>query len=240
MIELHQDIFDTLLAIKLQGYQFCSFENNAHNTVATPRIFLRHDIDFDLQVALAFARREAELGISATYYFLMRSDAYNFFSADNLKVIQQIQALGHAISLHFDVLCYTTPETGLQQELKCFTDWTGVTPKVVSIHRPPKYFFGEQNSSLAYPHTYQAQYVKQIQYLSDSGGSFKYGHPLHSEAFNTKQDLHLLIHPIWSVAEDAMQCLAWLKLKKHQDFHQLLRSNCIPYRNHTDDSEQFE
>ncbi|WP_416305799.1 hypothetical protein [Neptunicella sp. SCSIO 80796] len=239
MIKLNHDMFDIFLQLKALGYQFDSFEHCNVTYAKDKTVFLRHDIDFDIQIALAFAKQEAEFGIKATYYFLLRSGAYNFISDTNIQSVLKIAELGHAISLHYDPLCYDDPISGLQSELSTFELWTGYRPRVISIHRPPKDYFAQQQSSLNFPHTYQHCYVQDITYVSDSGGRFRYGHPMQSEAVRQGLNLHLLIHPIWSVqtVDDAMARLDWLKQKKQQDLHQLMCDNCIPYREYSEHKE---
>ena len=50
-------------------------------------------------------------------------------------------------------------------------------------------------------HAYENRYFKEIKYFSDSGGHFKYGHPIKSQEFRNKTSMQLLIHPIWWVSK---------------------------------------
>ena len=63
-------------------------------------IIIRHDVDYgnDLSYTLKMARKEAELGITATYYFRTHDDV---FKPD---IIREIADLGHEIGYHYDVL----------------------------------------------------------------------------------------------------------------------------------------
>ena len=39
--------------------------------------------------------------------------------------------------------------------------------------------------------------IKKIAYFADSGGSFRYGSPLKSKAFQESKNIQLCIHPVW-------------------------------------------
>jgi hypothetical protein len=230
-INIQNEARQLLERIKASGYIFTSFESENWEQIQQ-RIVLRHDIDFDCDVALHFAEMEAQIGVKATYYFLLNSDAYNLISPRNINIVKQIQSLGHDISLHFDPVGFDDATGQCQIELNIFSSVFGVEPKVISIHRPQKCLIREQSSSFNADHTYMALYNKGHSYFSDSGGRFKYGHPIDSDAFKQNQNLHLLIHPIWwaDLSVDVMQKLDWLSQKKQQDMQQLMADNCIPYK----------
>ena len=63
-------------------------------------IIMRHDVDdgADLPYTLAMARKEADLGISTTYYFRVNEDVFK------PEIIREIASLGHEIGYHYDVL----------------------------------------------------------------------------------------------------------------------------------------
>jgi len=60
-------------------------------------VVLRHDIDGKLGNALRMAELEHELGIQSTYYF---GFPYTF----KPEIIGKIQALGHEVGYHYEVL----------------------------------------------------------------------------------------------------------------------------------------
>ena len=80
-------------------------------------LYVRHDVDHNLEVALGMARMEHELGIKASYYLLPPGDYNadeNYYGklvgnevvhSERLKeVVLEIHALGHEIGLHNDFL----------------------------------------------------------------------------------------------------------------------------------------
>ena len=88
-------------------------------------------------------------------------------------------------------------------EKRFFEDLFDVELQIVSLHRPGP-FLEQNNRQLPdCRHTYEDQFFKQMTYFADSGGRFAYGHPLKAAAVAAGQNVHLLIHPIWWVTEDA-------------------------------------
>lgn len=230
-IGIQEEARQLLQQFKRSDYHFSSFESENWQQV-TQRIILRHDVDFDCDVALSFAEMEAELNIQATYYFLINSGTYNLLSSHNIDIVNKIIDLGHYVSLHFDPVGFSDPVQQCRNELEVLRSVFGVKPKVISIHRPQKHFIREKISSFKVQHTYMAKFNEDHKYFSDSGGYFKYGHPLESDEFKQKMNLHLLLHPIWwaDLSVDVMQKLDWLSLKKQHEMHCLMMENCIPYR----------
>lgn len=72
----------------------------------TSGFLLKHDVhDVELDRLIAFAEREANLGIRGTYFFMTpdhpRTErAYGF--ADQIRAMRAVQQLGHELGLHFD------------------------------------------------------------------------------------------------------------------------------------------
>lgn len=94
-------------------------------------ISLRHDIDYDINSALRFARREHKLGVRATYFVLHTADYYGVTSVgittrnpSVYKYLRKIQnEYGHEIGWHNDlvtlqVIYNIDPEKYLKNELK--------------------------------------------------------------------------------------------------------------------------
>ncbi|NDP22636.1 MAG: hypothetical protein GZ091_16385 [Paludibacter sp.] len=84
-----------LQALKVAGYNFCTFEDWCEGKAINGYVILRHDIDNKPQHALRFAKVEAELRIRATYYF---RTSKNILCP---TVINEIAALGHEIGYHY-------------------------------------------------------------------------------------------------------------------------------------------
>ena len=121
-----------------RGYVFRTFDASA--VIKNFDCILRHDIDFDVGKALRMAKAEAQNSWFSTYFFLIRSKSYNVLDPEIRRMIEEISSLGHVISLHFDTSIYDDFETGLFEELKLFEKIFGVTPTVISLHRPNEFF----------------------------------------------------------------------------------------------------
>jgi len=89
-----------LAAFRKAGYVFRplgdSLSDSDHKIA-----LLRHDIDYDLESALAIAEANATLGIRACFCLQLRNTLYNLLEESNLFIVRKIVELGHDIGLHF-------------------------------------------------------------------------------------------------------------------------------------------
>jgi hypothetical protein len=181
-----------------KGYSFCLFRNNIKKDDLHGKIFLRHDVDFDIDYAVNMAYIENEINIQSTYFFLLCSNSYNLLSQQNIEKINKIKQLGHNISLHFDPSIYKSKENitdGLKKELNLFNKTFNTNVDIISLHRPMK-FINDDYSILNIHHTYMKQYNELLKYFSDSRNKFKYRNPLDSLEFKNLKPMQILIHPI--------------------------------------------
>lgn len=84
-----------IIALKNAGYGFYTFEDWCDGKAKGKYVILRHDIDKKPKNALAFAKLEFELGISATYYFRTSKKILQ------PNTIKGIASLGHEIGYHY-------------------------------------------------------------------------------------------------------------------------------------------
>ncbi|MCB0263312.1 MAG: hypothetical protein KDH98_09190 [Calditrichaeota bacterium] len=186
--------------IRQQGYQFCDLQTaeNGH-LAASHHIFLRHDIDINLESAFQIACIEFELGIRSTYFICVRSPFYNPFSATNRQFIHNIHELGHCIAPHvvFDAdVCFF--ETLNSDIITLSAHYPFVNKELVSVHSPAN--FECVMDMLHIPgiaKVYAPIADGAVKYISDSGGRWRNGGLLHSAAFLQKKNIQLLTHPIW-------------------------------------------
>ncbi|MCK4827513.1 hypothetical protein KA005_67915, partial [bacterium] len=66
----------------------------------------------------------------------------------------------------------------------------------ISFHRPGRLELSGIELQ-KWPHTYERVFLEQFKYFSDSRGIWAYGNPLESEAFLNRENLHILVHPVW-------------------------------------------
>lgn len=199
-------------------------------------VIIRHDIDFSFKSALDMALIEADLGISAQYFILLRTEFYNICSPSDLQIVEKIRDLGHEIGLHFDASRYEDRSDVLEAAARreCVILESIILRPVTSIsfHRPAKSLLGMSNCLAGRQHTYQPKFFSDVAYYSDSQGSFRFGHPLDSEAFRARAAMQLLTHPIWWTSEPVTDRLGLID-RFLEDRSSLLRreaaANCQPY-----------
>ncbi|SDD26284.1 hypothetical protein [Kordiimonas lacus] len=203
----------------------------AENLLPESKLYLRHDIDFDCKLALQMAKIEASMGVKATYFFMIASDSYNLLSTANAACVEEIIDLGHKVSLHFDPLCYSDCLEGLTKETRLFKYWFDLDVDLISLHRPNPFFLSHDQKIGEVAHTYQSKYLKEINYFSDSRGSFRFGAPEKSESFSACESIHLLIHPIWwMIAEQTPQETLDAFIERRVDlFQNHIEANCLSY-----------
>ena len=63
-------------------------------------IILKHDVETNPKKALSMAQIEHSFGMSGTYYV----QGYLLDSPENIKILKEIQSLGHEVSYHYDVM----------------------------------------------------------------------------------------------------------------------------------------
>lgn len=195
-------------------------------------LILRHDIDFDVNLAKKIAIQEYDLGIYSTFFFLMRSPFYNILEKENTESINFIKELGHEISIHFDSTYYDDIEEGVDYELSLFNKLFKTNPKIISIHRPDEAFIKNKINIEGIAHTYEPKFFHNIKYIADSRGSFRYGHPFKTEEFKRNQSIHLCIHPIWWMTEEYKtpnDVIDYYLNKKFSFLKESMKHNFIPY-----------
>lgn len=192
-----------LLEFVSAGYDFRFFDG-AYDRNGV--VFLRHDVDFCVRHATKIAVLEYELGIHSTFFFLINSALYNLFKIGNLNAIKEIADMGHMVCLHVDEealqgLASEDKRTYLERQ---FTAFASVLPfancHIISRHRPNlrKHTGWLLNK---YLDVYSPPFFKDIEYASDSRGTWGYGYPAEREAFQKKVSFQLLTHPIWWIEE---------------------------------------
>lgn len=187
-----------LSALLAQGYVDVSL---AEMEPDKRHMFLRHDIDLCPERALALAGREAALGVSATYYFLVSTSLYSIASAETRRILSQITDLGHEIGLHFDAEQYADQSDELDVFAECECQLLELCSdravRSISFHRPAPAFLNRPALIAGRRHCYEPAFFSEIGYISDSNGSWSHGHPLDHPAVAAGAAIQLLTHPIW-------------------------------------------
>ncbi len=180
--------------LKDKGYEF-SFFGEKHDK----RIYLRHDLDFSLELAHSFALREWQQDIKATYFVMLETEAYS--ARENCQKLHDIIAMGHEIGLHYVYENHANHEEKIIFQAKRLSDIVGQKIRVFSVHRPASLSQkGIDVKTLEVPHlfnTYHLDFFRQDQYISDSNHFWRCGDPARILENFCLEMIQILIHPIW-------------------------------------------
>jgi hypothetical protein len=199
----YRDLIGALLG---RGYEIRDFSNAA---AMERHLILRHDVDMSLAKAAAMADLEAELRVRSTYFVLLRSELYNPFTPESVRVLGAIVERGHDIGLHLDASLYPNEaaalDTAARRECGLLEDLVGRAVRTVSFHRPAPALLGLERKLGGRDHAYHPHFYAEMGYCSDSRGRWGHGHPLDHPAVKAGTALQLLTHPIWWVGDGSPQ-----------------------------------
>jgi hypothetical protein len=99
-------------------------------------IVLRHDMDDEMMTAIELAQMEYDMGIEATFYFLLSCPSYNLFSPAGREIVNELRGMGHEIGLHFDPSVYEDVNKGFRQEVKLIQLLLGDEVSSFATHAP--------------------------------------------------------------------------------------------------------
>lgn len=156
---------------------------------ATQYIVLKHDIETDVTKAYKLASIEYKYGHRGSYYV----QAYLMHDTANIRLLQEIQQMGHEISYHYDVMdsCKGNLEMAIQEFAanKLLFEQNGFTIETVCQHGNPvvdrigytsnRDFFRSDKVRALYPHivdvmvNLQSDVPTDFTYYSDAGRVFK-------------------------------------------------------------------
>tara|TARA_R110000868_G_scaffold138329_1_gene352328 strand:- start:47534 stop:48295 length:762 start_codon:yes stop_codon:yes gene_type:complete len=232
-IETYRALLESLCN---KGYEFKKFDDfNPEKR----HILLRHDIDYSLEMALNLAEVEKDMNISSTYYILLTGKFYNPFNACSIKIIKKLLSMGHNVGLHLDASIYSNDMNELSkactQECTLLEQLTQCPVTDVSFHRPAEQLLGYKGNLGGRRHSYQPCFFKEIGYVSDSRGEFRFGHPMDHEAIMNNKALQLLLHPIWwhlKVSHEPLKRLNFFLDMQRDVLAREMSDNSIVYRDY--------
>ena len=194
-----------LSLLREEGYAVRGY----HDYGDAPRcVIFRHDIDICLDQAVKLAELEAEEGVSATYFVLLRTDLYNAFSKAGKEALDRIRSLGHEIGLHFDEASYVPaldPDGVVQNIIKeCGLLSALLETRVssVSMHRPSEMTLEADYRIPGIVNSYGKTFFREFKYLSDSRRRWR--EPVEDIIRSGEFDqLHILTHAFWYHNEES-------------------------------------
>ena len=213
------------------GYEFKGFHEPVPRNSRV--IFLRHDIDVSVTMAVTMAELEASLGVRSTYFVLPNSLLYNLLEDEVTEILSKIRSMGHWIGLHVDLpntplLEGKTVEEATEVLFRSFSALIPFEP-VVSYHRPTKEVFGLTFKS--FTNTYENRFFKDIKYLSDSRKNWREGCPCQAILEGKHQQLQLLTHPVWwGTDDDILKVGEAIIESREREMCNYLGTNVSPFR----------
>jgi len=161
------------------------------------RAFLvRHDIDFDLELALQVAEIEFQEGIQSTFFVLASARTYNLMHKESRNILRNLLDLGHEVGLHFDASIY--PEADLaecaKREAEALAFAAGKSVSSLSLHNPS--VTGEFPLLDGFVNAYDPRLFSDENYLSDSCFSFRGKNPLEFIHRIREGMVQILLHPM--------------------------------------------
>lgn len=191
------DAYRTFLRQLLDAdYRFARYGDRPHGPGT---VLLRHDVDISPERALAMARAEADLGVTATYFFLVTAPVYDLLHPATREAIEEIAGCGHAVGVHFDVHHYWEgrPADGalvdaVHRERESLDRVVDVTD-AVSFHVPPEWLLGRRFDQ--FTSVYDPAFFEEMTYRSDSNQRWRREDPFPD---GLPERTQVLVHPgLW-------------------------------------------
>jgi hypothetical protein len=204
-----KDSYRHLLRLALsQGYRFTGFLDD---TERHPRcIYLRHDVDRSLRMAVELAEINASLGVQGTFFLLLRGAGYNLLSYWARSRIQEIQAFGQRVALHYAVPPGTAADDDVlidsirsDFEIAC-QHITGLQPVFAWHDTTPDLI--QRGLDLEIPglvNVYNTRFFERIPYYSDSNMQYTVSQFEALIKGATEPRIHLLLHPLYWIVGGA-------------------------------------
>ncbi|WP_241095452.1 GCN5 family acetyltransferase [Leucobacter sp. CX169] len=195
-----------MTAYKEAGYLVTSFQEYLESPQGLHMI-LRHDIDNTIEQAMRVAEVDAAAGCTSTFFLRVHARGYNLMSLPSLRIVQEIEALGHEVQLHLegglsDWLGGDNFEWAERQRA-VFEAAVGRPLGGFSSHEPARMggmdfanaLKDRWSDSVDY-HAYEERFMMpNMKYLSDSSGRWREGH--FGMWVGKEPLMQVLTHPFW-------------------------------------------
>lgn len=201
---------------RAEGFSFITFSEKEKVKGSNKKwCLMRHDVDTSLKCALEMGEIEAEQGLRATYFLMLRSPAYNLFSRYAFNVINRLKELGHEIALHFDAAHPAAIDRNINdtvlEDVRTLSLLSNVEVKTVSFHQPSSDILKGDLKIESLINTYNKSQMEGWYYCSDSNRVWKEHNAISVFEEDRYSKVQILIHPIWWMYSDRLIEDAWDK-----------------------------
>lgn len=182
---------------------------------------IRHDIDFDIELAYEVALIEKKCNVVSTFFFLTTCESYNVMSNHNRTLLRKIGDMGHEIGLHFDPTLYSAEEMGKAaiKEAYILSFAAKQDIRSLSLHNPSVY--GEFPQFDNFNNAYDPRVFNDDIYIADSRMSFRGKNPFTWLEKVKESPVQILLHPMHYSEEgygyDEILCNSLMKFIKRVD-----------------------
>lgn len=181
------------------GWSFGSFLDSS---VADRRtIYLRHDVDYSLELAVELAELNHELGIPGTFCVQLRAQFYNVFERTETRRLLRLRELGQWVGLHYVIGPEVPTAEAVSREFELLGEVFPDPVPVFSWHQPSPALLESGDFEVSgLVNAYGRRFFLEMPYLSDST------HRVSAEALRDEFEqvdgnvLQLLLHPVNWVA----------------------------------------
>jgi hypothetical protein len=178
------------------GYRFAFFDEEPG---AARIVYMRHDVDNCIDAALDMAIVEADAGVNATYFVMLRSPNYNLLGHAAIDTVRHIASLGHRIGLHHVGAGPTQPDD-VRRDADLLAAAVGVPVEAFSFHNPS--LRGDHRIEVhGLVNAYAPAFTERARYVSESGMRWRTLPPDALFASEGADAYQVLIHP-FSYAAD--------------------------------------
>ncbi|MDB4934356.1 MAG: hypothetical protein JWP87_1328 [Labilithrix sp.] len=164
--------------------------------------FVRHDVDVSLRIAGELARREAGWSVKSTYHVMIDSPFYDLRSDESAALLNDMQALGHEVGLHYDIVARgmrdadrATREDDIARACTTLERIMGAPVRSVSFHLPVQDLLRGPLRVAGRVSGYAEDLFRW--YVSDSRARWREGEPIASLDRPRSHVLQILVHPVW-------------------------------------------
>lgn len=196
--------YRTLIQRLKSHYALTNFKEYILLDQSAPFVILRHDVDVCLESALKIAQVESEeLAISSTYFILHSSPHYTFLDPKSVKIVKEVNKLGHEIGFHYDCATFELVEDQkslLLKMIEIFENLCEVKVTSISCHNPSLISTDCFLGISGYTNAYSPAFTKDMFYVSDSVATWRKGALEKILTQPVKPKVQLLLHPfLWAV-----------------------------------------